>query len=402
MPQYIGVFRSRISIAAFFLCGEGLVAGVLQPLEDGGGVLRDGTGTLPFSRESLADLDLAGPAWFAYEIRGETREVVYCQPMQPSAEVARFHELNGVMGKRWHIHQAVRQFFLNRSFIEVDTPARVACPGMEPYLDAVAAQGAWLRTSPEPHMKRLLAGGLGNLFQIAPCFRAREHGRLHREEFLMLEWYRAFADLDHIVVDVAALLAALAPLSSDPTYFETPPEVVTCQELLQRHLGLAPRDQDDCEPLRSALRQRGIPFDAADGWDTLYLLLFLNFIEPVLGRERPVIVKNYPATQAALAKLAPESEGGMPYCYRFEVYLRGMELANAFYELTDPAEQRIRFERERAERGRLEKPVYPIDEGFMAALKSGLPPAAGIALGLDRLVLALLGKADLAEILPFG
>ncbi len=401
MPSYIGNFESRISIAAFLLSGEGLVAGVLEPCAQGA-VLRDGTGALPIHKQALRDLELSGPAWFACRIQEGRYETLYFQPIQPSTEVAGLHEKHDLLHKRWDIHQAVRQFFLSRSFVEADTPLRVACPGMEPYLDAISASGAWLRTSPELHMKRLLAGGLGNLFQFAPSFRAHERGKLHREEFLMLEWYRAFADLNHIVEDVTALLVALAPLSTDRGYFESSPEMVTCAELFQRHLDLELRDHENREPLRQALGDRRIAFDPEDDWDTLFFLLFLNFIEPHLGRERPAIVTRYPASQAALAKLAPQIEGDMPTCYRFELYLRGMELANAFYELTDPEEQRQRFESDRVQRAHLGKPVYPIDEAFMAALESGLPPAAGIALGLDRLVLALLGKKDLAEVQPFG
>jgi lysyl-tRNA synthetase class 2 len=399
LTQWIGTFKGRVSIAAFLVSGKGLIAG---RRDAGGSQLRDDSGVCPLPESILEQLDNTAAYWLALDMRAPDQGTpVYIQQVHPSAEVARARENHEVHQKRWTIHQNVRRFFLDTGFTEVDTPLIVSCPGMEPYLDSFPAGKGYLRTSPELHMKRLLAMGYQHIFQMGPCFRAGDHGSLHREEFHMLEWYRAFADLNHLMEDIRNLLAVLAPDSHDADYFSRPPEQITCAELFYRHLDLELKDHHNREPLRATLRARNISFDDGDDWDTLYFLLFLNFIEPHLGHDAPLIVTDYPAGQAALAKTAPSKPGRMDTCYRFELYIKGIEIANAFYELTDPETQRIRFEEDQRIRAAQGKVVYPIDEDFMAALTSGIPPSAGIALGVDRLVMMLLGKSKLKEILPF-
>ena len=379
---------------------QGLVAGFR---EAGSPLLRDHSGSLPLPDSIVKRLIPDRAYWLAVSFRADCEpELHYHQVIENSPEVSRFHRHFEAYQKRWDIHREVRSFFLDDGFVEVDTPVRVACPGMEPYLDSFAADRAFLRTSPELHMKRLLAGGFDKVFQVGPCFRAGDRGKHHREEFQMLEWYRAFADLTHLVEDLQNLLNRLSVFAEDPDYFGAPFETKTCASLFREYLDLELNDQDDLDPLRRCLAARGIPFDDRDDWDTLFFLLFLNFIEPDLGRKRPVVVMNYPASQAALAKIAPVRVGSMPYCYRFELYLKGIEIANAFYELTDPHTQRRRFEEDREKRRALGKVVYEIEPRFMAALESGLPPSAGIALGLDRLVMVLLGRDRLDEVLPFS
>ena len=402
MPQYLGAFRDRITIKAFKKHGTGLVAGVLVPKESKA-TLRDGSGELELSETVTDLLPSVRTCWLALRFHEPERaEIVYLHAIEASGEVHRFQDEFEGFQKRWSIHQAVRRFFLDRDFLEVDTPLAVPCPGMEPYLDSFSLGGGrYLRTSPELHMKRLLAGGFDNFFQMGPCFRAGDRGKLHREEFLLLEWYRAFADLDRLVDDLRSLLAELARFSAHEGYFCSPFQIHDCRTLFRNYLDLDLRGQEDREPLRACLRERRIGFDEADDWDTLYFLLFLNFIEPHLGKNAPEIVTGYPASQAALAKMAPPRPDSMPTCYRFELYIHGVEIANAFYELTDAEEQRLRFEADCRKRAQLGKTVYPIDEDFMAALGSGLPPCAGIALGLDRLVLALLDMSALDHILPF-
>jgi len=397
-----GAFADRIPIAALLRSGRGLAAGALRRDARGQWLLRDGSGEIAVPEAAVSDLDGTRTHWAALRFEGWDRAArLAAQPIAPSPEVARLQAGFERQRGRMAIHQAIRGFFRDRGFLEVDTPVRVPCPGMEPYLDSFAAQGLYLRTSPELHMKRLLAAGFDPIFQIAPCFRAGERGSRHREEFLMLEWYRAFADLETLIDDVAALLHALAPLAANPDYFRRSPEVVTVQALFAERLDLHLRDCEDRAPLRSCLEAKKLGWDEDDDWDTLFFKLFLNCIEPRLGFERPLILRNYPASQAALARLGQVGSDEMPYCLRFELYVRGVELANAFDELTDPAEQRARFEADRALRQKLGKPVYPIDEAFMAALESGLPPSAGIALGVDRLAMVLLGASSLDEILPF-
>ncbi len=401
MPQHIGTFKSRISIAAFLHSGRGLIAGRVSWPAPHRAELSDDSGVVPVPATIAGGLEAGVPYWLALRCDANGWTEVYRAQITPNAATADLFAKGTRLKARARIHQAVRSFFLERAFVECDTPVKVPCPGMEPYLDTFAAGNAWLRTSPELHMKRLLAGGFEKIFQFAPSFRKNDIGSKHREEFLMLEWYRLWADLDSLQEDVQQLLVSLADHAVDPAYFRQPLRVATCAALFEAYLDLPLRDHEDCAPLRACLEAKGLSWAPEDDWDTLFFQLFLNFIEPHLGYDRPTLVTAYPASQAALAKKAPVREGEMPYCFRFELYVKGIELANAFYEVTDSAVQRDRFIADQAERAALGKAVYPLDEPFLAALESGLPPAAGIALGLDRLVLALLGGANFDEILPF-
>ncbi len=401
MPEFLGRFRERITIRTLAMMGRGLVAGLLRR-EGERWMLQDSSGSWGLPLATMAALDLATPAWVALYLEGDQVVVHHHQPLECDSASQRELARSQRLRLRLAIHREIRAFFLQADFIEVDTPLAVPNPGSEPYLDTFPVEDLWLRTSPELHMKKLLGLGFDNIFQMGPCFRKGDRGHWHREEFHMLEWYRCFADLDHIAKDVRNLLRRLATYAVDPAYFTQEPERVTCAELFARHLQLELRDHEDTEPLRKTLAERGIETVPEDDWDTLYFLLFLNFIEGHLGRDRPTFVSHYPASQAALAKRAPLAPGQMPSCYRMEVYLRGgIELANGFYELTDPAEQRARFAADRARRRALGKPCYVDDEAFLATLARGLPPCAGIALGVDRLVASLLGAANLDEILPF-
>ena len=364
-------------------------------------MLRDASGEMALPPEAEQAIELEPPLWLAVEIKKDGGCTLrYCQKVEPAADVTRLQNFSHQQ-TRLAIFRAVRDFFAQDGFLEVDTPIAVRCPGMEPYLDTFAVGNLYLRTSPELHMKRLLAGGFDKIFQIAPCFRAGDHGSIHREEFQLLEWYRAFADLNHLIDDVGRMLHHLSNYAEDPDYFKRRPQVIDCETLFREQLDIQLVDHEDREPLRAGLDRFGLNYEENDDWDTLYFRLFLNLIEAKLGFDAPLILQHYPASQAALAKKAPLQAGHMPFCYRFELYIRGIELANAFYELTDAAEQRTRFEADRRLRGELGKPVYDLDEAFLAALEGGMPPSAGIALGMDRLVMALLGKTRLDEILPF-
>ena len=398
MPTNFERLKGRQSIAAFLAKKVGTVAGFLRTDHKGRCVLRDVSGEMVLP-DNLA---VVAPCWLGLSFTddGQT-EVLYQQSVNANSEVTRLQADYGQLKRRWSIYQEVRRFFLEQEFLEVDTPVAVACPGMEPFLDSWPIDNNWLRTSPELHLKRLLAGGYDRIFQIGPCFRKGDLGRLHREEFHMLEWYRVFADLDSLIQDIGALLTHLAPLATDPDFFRSLPDLVTCQEVFAKYLDMDLIDTTDKTPLRDKLDEMGITYAQEDDWDTLYFLLFLNFIEPKLGRERPLILCGYPASQAALARKAPQQPGVFPTCFRLELYVRGSEIANGFDELVDPREQRARFEAERKVRNQLGKPVYPMDEPFLTCLESGLPPSAGIALGMDRLVLALLDLTDMDQILPF-
>jgi len=286
----------------------------------------------------------------------------------------------------------VRSFFGARGFLEVDTPLLVPSPGLDVHLDAVQAAGGYLVTSPEYQMKRLLAGGLPRLFQVAHVFRQGEVGSRHNPEFSMLEWYRAFAGVEDVMQDTEELVSEVArslrgtrdldgeqgPLSVAPPFAR-----LAVREAFERFAGV---DEDRF-------------FAMADHDADLFFRLLVERVEPALAREpKPVFLVDYPLPQASLARRKPDDPR---VCERFELYVGGVELCNGFGELTDPEEQRRRFLEDQRVRGTLGKPIYPIDERLLSALEEGMPPSAGNALGLDRLVALCLGEPSIARVMPF-
>jgi lysyl-tRNA synthetase class 2 len=303
---------------------------------------------------------------------------------------------------RARILRAVRGWFERQAFVEVDTPARVRSPGQEVHIDALpAGKGHWLITSPEYHMKRLVAAGLPRIVQIAKCWRAEESGPHHRGEFTMVEWYRANEPLETLADDCEALLRVAAIAAGrDPAAlgFAAPFARTTVRELWARHAGIDLTGDEDASTLHAKATAAGVALGNAEAWDDIFYQVFLDRIEPRLAGGGPTFVFDWPAPLAALARPKP---GDLRVVERFELYAGGLELANAFGELTDPIEQRRRFEEEvriRTTRGR---PVYPIDEALLAALPR-MPPTAGIALGFDRLVMLALGVGDISEVVSFG
>jgi elongation factor P--(R)-beta-lysine ligase len=287
---------------------------------------------------------------------------------------------------RHRVLAALRRFFSDAGFLEVDTPVRIPVPALELHIDAEPAGRAYLRTSPEFHMKRLLAAGYARLFQIGPCFRRGERGRLHHPEYTMLEWYRADADYLAVLADAEALVAEAARAAHGTARAGaagraidlTPPwERLSVREAFVRHAGWDPVAQFD------AAR-----FDAD----------LVAKVEPRLPTTRPVVLMDYPVEAAALSRPKP---GCPAVAERWELYIGGIEIANAFSELTDAVEQRRRFEDWARQRQAIGSAAYPLDEAFLAALEHGLPPAGGVALGVDRLVMVLCGAASLDEVLPF-
>ncbi len=269
--------------------------------------------------------------------------------------------------------QAVRDFFGGHGFIEVTTPVVLAAPALEDYIDAIpVASGGWLRTSPELQMKQLVAAGHSRIFQLGPCFRAGEHGRRHREEFTMLEWYQAGADYSDLIPFTDALVRHAAAAVDSPLDLQAQ-EVLGVAEAFHRIAGVS---------VQEVL--------AADRFEEV----LVDAVEPGLPQDRPVFLRDYPAAHAALARRQP---GNPNLAERWELYLGGLELANAYSELTDPVEQRRRFEATAARRAAAGRAVYPIDEAFLAAL-AHLPPTAGCALGVDRLLMALLQVSDIADV----
>jgi lysyl-tRNA synthetase class 2 len=302
---------------------------------------------------------------------------------------------------REKIVREIRRCFADWGVLEVSTPARVRSPGQEVHLDAFpAGDGRWLITSPEYHLKRLVADGLGPLFEIARCWRAEETGPHHRTEFTMLEWYRPNQPLERLATDCEALLQlAFQAAGRDPLALGVDPPFrrTTVRELFAEHAGIALAGNEPAEALRQAALEAGVAVGTATAWDDLFYQVFLDRIEPVLAKAGPTFVFDWPAPLGALARPKP---GDPRVVERFELYAGGLELANAFGELTDPVEQRRRFEEEARVRAARGKAVYPIDEALLEALPR-MPPTAGIALGLDRLIMLALGANDISEVVTF-
>jgi lysyl-tRNA synthetase class 2 len=308
---------------------------------------------------------------------------------------------------RARIQAACRDWFRREGFLEVETPILQSSPGAEIHLSAFATgwkepggeeQVRWLHTSPEFAMKKLLAGGVPRLFQFARVFRNAERSALHHPEFTMLEWYRAGAGYETIMEDCAALLRLAdarelrwQDRSCDP---EAAPERLTVAAAFKCHAGVDLfATMGDAEALS---RTSGVALHAGDSWDDVFFRVMFEKIEPRLGVGRPTILCEYPIAMAALARAKP---GDARVAERFELYACGVELANAFGELTDPAIQRARLKADMDAKERLYGVRWPVDPDFLAALDHGLPQCSGIALGFDRLVMLATGAPHIEDVL---
>ena len=319
---------------------------------------------------------------------------------------------------RNRVQAAVRAWFDGEGFVEADPAALAISPGNEAHLHAFATEamgpdGAtrrlFLHTSPEFALKKLVAAGEERLFAFAHVWRNRERGPLHSPEFTLLEWYRTGAPYEALMDDCAALLALAARTTgaSDLRYRDrtcdpfAPPERLTVAEALDRHAGvdllatIRPDGTTDAALLTAEAARAGLTVREGDGWSDILSRLLVTFVEPNLGLGRATLLDRYPAAEAALARKVP---GDGRVAERFELYACGVELANGFGELTDPAEQRRRFEAEMDEKARVYGERYPLDEDFLAALAL-MPPASGIALGFDRLVMLATGAPRIDEVI---
>jgi lysyl-tRNA synthetase class 2 len=312
---------------------------------------------------------------------------------------------------RHQVVRALREHFDRQDFTEVETPALARAPSPEPHFTPLAAGPDFLITSPEFHLKRLLVGGFEKIYRLGPVFRGGEIGRHHNPEFTLLEWYRAGADSRALAEDLAAVLRRVAPLGAAlaaelPAPARPAPEAppgalpqATMAELFRRHLGLDLRGITRGADLRAAALAAGVPGAErlSEDFERAFSTLWVE-IEPRFGPE-PFLVTDWPAPLASLARLKP---GDPALAERMELYAGGLELANGFAELTDPAEQRERFRANLAQRRERGLPAVPLDEAFLAALEEGLPPCAGMALGVDRLVMWVAGVDDIRRVLPFA
>ena len=283
---------------------------------------------------------------------------------------------------------ALRNWFAQHDFLEVESPVRLSAPALEDYIDAVeAGAGCWLRTSPELHLKRMLAAGYERIFEIGPCFRAGESGDHHREEFTMLEWYRRGGSWRDLMADaqgmVRAAIAAIHPGKTALPFrgklirFDQNWQELTVFDAFERYAEMS---------LSEAIR-RGE-----------FELQLCEKVEPHLGNDAPLFLTEYPVECSGLS--AP-LEGRPGFVARWELYVAGLEIGNACSELVDPPEQERRFQATAELRARENRPVYPMDQPFMNAIWNGLAPSAGTAIGLDRLAMVLTDAADIAEVRAF-
>ncbi len=286
---------------------------------------------------------------------------------------------------RARLLQAIRHFFTEKNYLEVETPYLIPAPAPEFHIDAVAGGGVFLHTSPELCMKRLLAAGYPRIFQICKCFRQGERGGRHLPEFTLLEWYRAETDYLGLMDECEELVGFVLKELSLPPILEFQGKTLDLHRPWLRFTVQEAFEQYASIPLEQAL-ERG-RFD-----ETLVVE-----IEPHLGFPKPVFIYCYPSALAALARVSKDSPS---VAERFELYVAGLELANAFSELTDSAEQRARFEMEMAKRKQYGKPVYPMPEKFLRSLPF-MPEAAGIALGVDRLVMLLSDQEEIDPVVSF-
>lgn len=312
----------------------------------------------------------------------------------PTAEVA-------LLRRRAELLARIRGFFAERGVLEVDTPTLAAAGVTDVHLENFVtrftgpgmAEGMdlYLQTSPEFHMKRLLAAGSGPIYQICKAYRNEESGRLHNPEFTMLEWYRPGFDHHRLMDEMAELLQAVLGCGE--------PERMSYGAAFEQALGVCPLSATLAE-LRIAGQGLGADELLAleDDRDTLLQLLFALGVEPVIGQQVPCLVYDFPASQAALARISPADAR---VAERFEVYFKGIELANGFHELSDAVEQRARFEQDNQQRLARGLTAKPVDAYLLAALQAGLPDCAGVALGVDRLIMLALGAERLEQVIAF-
>ncbi|HET7569400.1 MAG TPA: EF-P lysine aminoacylase EpmA [Gammaproteobacteria bacterium] len=292
--------------------------------------------------------------------------------------------------KRAEILATIRAFFARRDVLEVETPLLSKAAVTDVHLDSIAADGGFLQTSPEFAMKRLLAAGAGDIYQLCKVFRAGEAGRHHNPEFTLLEWYRVGWDYHRLMAEVADLLAQVLGI-------ETEPEYLSYREAFVRRLELdpftAPPDALEAAAERAGLGGAG-PLDR-DGWLDL---LAGGCVYPALGKDRLCFIYDFPVSQAALARVRQDEP---PVAERFEVLFDGLELGNGFTELTDADEQRRRFEHDLAYRRKQGLAEPPIDRRFLAALEAGLPESAGVAVGVDRVVMLACRGERIGDVTAF-
>lgn len=296
----------------------------------------------------------------------------------------------GHLRRRAQILAYIREYFAARHVLEVETPLLSAAASTDVNLDTIRAGDGYLHTSPEFAMKRLLAADMGDIYQICKVFRQGERGRYHNPEFTLLEWYRVGWEYRRLMQEVAELLGGVLGIT-------TAPEYVRYRDAFWTTLALdplvAPKRELECAAARAGLNN-GVNISRDELLDALAGIC----VYPSLGKNGLTFIYDFPSSQAALARIRPDVE---PVAERFEVVVNGLELGNGYTELTDAQEQQARFAADLAARKLQNKPKLPIDKRFLSALGTGLPESAGVALGVDRMVMLACNASQLAEVMTF-
>lgn len=327
----------------------------------------------------------------------------------------KFAEKRENLKQRQRVIRAIRAYFDGRDFDEVETPILQICPVMDAHIrafgtdlrgvDGEISRKVYLHTSPEFAMKKLIVAGVERLYQICHVFRNCEGSPRHSPEFTMIEWYRANADYTDIMRDCENLLREVAKACGVTQYryknFTCDPfeefQCLTVCDAFREYAGIDLEAYlDDREGFQKAISALGLHTARDDGWDDLFFRVMDAKIEPFLGMGRPTFLCDYPV---AMASLSRRKKDDPRFAERFELYVCGIELANAFSELTDAAEQRVRFKEEMDMKERLYGERYPVDEDFLHAIEHGLPESGGIALGIDRLVMLACGEEKISNVL---
>ena len=324
--------------------------------------------------------------------------------------------LKHIYETRLEIVRRIREFFWSKNFVEGDTPIAVRLPSMEPYLSPVEinihdpsgkAFPFFLHTSPEFALKKLLAVGFPKVFEISKCFRDyEEFGNTHNTEFTMLEWYRAPGEMSDFMDDTEEMFKYVATgigyqvssmkYKGNEIDLNQTWDRKTMKEIWLEYVGVNLDEYLTIETLKSLVEKKGYSTEGLEAYEDLFFKIFLNEVESFLGREKPIFVYNYPTSLCSLSRIC---EDDPRYAERAELYIGGLEIANGFGELGDPALQKKLLEEDRNTKIRLGKPVWDVDPDFIAALESGFPKASGIALGVDRMVMLFTGAHSIDEVI---
>lgn len=420
------------------LCGR--VIGLLDEGEERAFVFQDASGRLDIlcgtfpNIGDIVEVRVEQLKTGKYKAVGDVQVLAPCEEFYVSSKISPNYKkivvdeyLRNELAKRSQIISEIRRFFGERGFLETETPCLVKYPGMEPYLDVFKTkfesafsketsvdQDMFLITSPEYSLKKLLAGGLEKIFQITKTFRNKESfSDRHNPEFTMLEWYRAYASYEEIMDDTEALVKHVwenCGFSKDQgglvnlvwkgqeIDIMSPWRRLRVIDSFKEFAGVDEDTFFNLGALTELVKSRGYAVGETPTFDDLFFTLFLNEIEPNLGIDKPTVLYDYPVSMAALSKRCARD---VRFAERFEVYIGGLELCNGFTELNDPVEQETRLLQEKQERSEMGKDPYDLDAEFIKALKFGMPPSGGNALGIDRLIMLTLGEENIENTMYF-